>query len=105
MRIHHVLSASALSFGVACTGEAYVEPAAPPPPPPVAYVSPPPTPAEPTAAEVDYYDDEPVADIDAYPSVVYGGATFYFVGGYWYRHDPRGWGRLRVEPPELARER
>jgi hypothetical protein len=46
-----------------------------------------------------------VVDIEAYPSVVYGGATVYYVGGAWYRRGPNGWGRYRVEPTGLARVR
>jgi hypothetical protein len=90
------------------------EPAAAPPPPPPApvYASEapaPPPPAAPPVAEDDavVYDDAPppATDIEAYPSVVYGGATVYYVGGVWYRRGPRGWARYRAEPPDLARVR
>jgi hypothetical protein len=54
---------------------------------------------------VDYLPEPPVADVDTYPTAIYGGVTVYYVGGLWYRRGPRGWARYRVEPPELARER
>jgi hypothetical protein len=100
MRIPILLSAAVAlvaPMGAGCTGEVTAEPAyapAPPPPPP------------PYAADDVYYDVQPpVVDIEAYPSVVYGGATVYYVGGVWYRRGPNGWARYRVEPPGLARYR
>ncbi len=109
-------------FTAGCTGTLTTEPVAPgppppPPPPAVAYAPPPPPPpqaqlappppppAPPAVEDVDYVPDPPAVDIDTYPTAVYGGTTVYFVGGAWYRRGPQGWGRYRVEPPELARER
>ncbi len=70
------------------------------------YAPAPPPPAAPVAEDDVIYDVEPpVADIEAYPSAVYGGVTVYYVGGVWYRRGPNGWGRYRVEPSGLARAR
>jgi hypothetical protein len=100
MRIPILLSAAVAlvaPMATGCTGEVTTEPAyavAPPPPPPPA-----------VADDVVYDVQPPVVDIEAYPSVVYGGATVYYVGGAWYRRGPNGWGRYRVEPAGLARAR
>jgi hypothetical protein len=63
--------------------------------------------AGPTEVDGDLvYDPQPpVADIETYPSVMYGGVAVYFVGDRWYRRGPNGWGYFRSEPPELARQR
>lgn len=109
-------TAIALVASMATGCEVTAQPAySPPPPPPPAPVvasepaPPPPAPPPPAVAEdeddVIYDAPPPVANIEAYPSVVYGGATVYYVGGVWYRRDPRGWARYRVEPPNLARVR
>jgi hypothetical protein len=85
--------------------------------PPVAYAQTtagPPGPPDPPGPEIVgggggdivlYEQDAPVIDIDTYPTAVYGGVTVYYVGGMWYRHDDRGWGYYRQEPPDLARQR
>lgn len=101
---------TALASG--CYGQVTAEPAyapAPPPPPAPVVVSeappPPAAPQPPAEEEVVYEAQPPIVNIEAYPSVVYGGVTVYYVGGVWYRRGPNGWGRYRVEPPGLARER
>jgi hypothetical protein len=99
MRTHILVSiaiAMVGAMGAGCTAEVAAEPVYAPAPPPPA----------PVAEEDVVYDVEPpVVDIEAYPSVVYGGVTVYYVGGVWYRRGPNGWGRYRVEPPGLARVR
>jgi hypothetical protein len=125
-----LLALAAVALGVGCAGPAYEEPVAAAPPPPPGYAQAPappppgyaeapapPPPAEPAppppvqpvddtvATDVVYEPDPPFVDIETYPSVVYLGAPVYFVGGRWYRHDARGWGYFRAEPPELAHNR
>lgn len=120
---HALFGAAAVALGVGCA-PAYDQPVAAAPPPPPAYYAeaPPPPPPAPgyaeaprppppappvddTSADVVYETEPPVVDIETYPSVVYGGAPVYFVGGRWYRRDARGWGYFRSEPPELAHNR
>jgi hypothetical protein len=96
-----LLSAAGLALALATAPgcEAEVTPAGAP----VGYAE---TTAGPGAPDdVIYEQDAPVVDIDAYPTDTYGGVTVYYVGGTWYRHDERGWGRYRQEPPELAHTR
>ncbi|HLK40526.1 MAG TPA: hypothetical protein VKU41_27425 [Polyangiaceae bacterium] len=106
MRIPILLSAAVACVAptaIGCTGEVTAEPAYAPAPPPPRPAPPPPAPA--VQDDVIYDVQPPVADIEAYPSVVYGGATVYYVGGVWYRRGPNGWGRYRVEPRGLTRLR
>jgi hypothetical protein len=56
-------------------------------------------------ADLVYDSDGPIDDIAAYPSVIYGGVTVYYVGGRWYRHGRGGWGYFREEPGELRSQR
>jgi len=58
-------------------------------PPPVGY-------AETTGAPV---------DIEAYPSVVYGGQPAYFYGDHWWYRDGGRWTYYHNEPAELHRQR
>jgi hypothetical protein len=92
-------------LAAACAGEAtYSEP--PPASPTYVQGATVAAPADDQAsAEIVYVDEPPVVDVETYPSVEYEGTTVYFVGGYWYRHGPHGWGYLRSEPPTLARAR
>jgi hypothetical protein len=99
MRTHILVSTAIAIVGAmaaGCTAQVTEDPAYAPAPPPPA----------PAAEEDVIYDVEPpVADIELYPSVVYGGVSVYYVGGVWYRRGPNGWGRYSVEPPGLARVR
>ena len=71
-------------------------------PPPSAYEQATATSTESVETDVAYDDAPPVDDVEDYPSVVYEGAPVYYVGGVWYRHDPRGWGVYRREPQALV---
>jgi hypothetical protein len=99
--LRHGMLSLPLLLGAGCTAEV-----APAPPPPYygAQPAPPPPPGAPFQNDV-VYEQPPVPDVQTYPYVVYQGAPVYYVGGAWYRRDGRGWGRYRVEPPPLARER
>jgi hypothetical protein len=118
MRVPILLFTAALTAAVTsgCTGQITAEPTyAPAPPPPPAPIGeapapPPPAPPRPPAPVVEdddvvYDAPPPVANIETYPSVVYGGTTVFYVGGIWYRRAPNGWARYRTEPPGLARAR
>jgi hypothetical protein len=107
MRFDHLVTSAVVGFGVGCSGWVAAGPAPAPAPAPVVYAAPPPVAAAPVDdnGDVVAVADPPVADIEAYPSVVYGGATVYFVDGRWYRRGPRGWAYFRHEPVELGRQR
>ncbi len=55
--------------------------------------------------DVVYVPAPPVAEIETYPAVPYGGVSAYYVDGRWYRQGPRGWAYYRQEPSALARHR
>jgi hypothetical protein len=93
-----VIACSAVALGAGCAGQ--VHPASPD----VEGTSVVAGPAE-NDGDVVYVDAPPVVDIQAYPTVSYGGADVYFVGGLWYRRGPRGWAYYRREPPDLGRQR
>jgi hypothetical protein len=93
-----VLASAVMAFGAGCAAPVYAGPA---------YVEGAPVVAGPAQdyGEVVYVDAPPVADIEAYPTIYYGGVSVYYVSGRWYQRGPRGWGYYRQEPPELGRQR
>jgi hypothetical protein len=107
-RMHALGSGAAVASAILVLGAGCApEPSAPPAAAPT-YVEAAPvvsSGAEPVDGDVVYVDAPPVSDIDAYPSVDYGGVTVYYVGGQWYRRGPRGWAYYRQEPVELGRQR
>jgi hypothetical protein len=47
----------------------------------------------------------PVADIEAYPQVVYEGRPVYLYNNHWYYRNGNRWSYYRNEPPVLERHR
>jgi hypothetical protein len=93
-----IFAYAVMTCGAGCAGRVYAGPANVEGPQVVA------APVQDDGAVV-YVQDPPVVDIEAYPSVLYGGVSVYYVDGRWYQRGPRGWAYYRQEPAELGRQR